>query len=624
VSREDKKARRRHSPLGVAVCLAFVFALILVSAPVAEADASCVDVVDSFASSHSQAGTDFFVTEITVPYTSGPVTLAKDCAGTQPINVDDGIVVESTRPDGSDGGSFSHDFSAGCSGTITAAGPFDLQNNLAPGENTLKFRLRDLCGQGGSSTSDLKLIFQEQSNYRVELSTWIPEPKVVYAPLAAPLPFFLAALSAVPSQTEALCGLADLAGLVSGTQRGAGFEPTPTPGPPIRERRRALGQVEFNSDGTEIQQITSQESSPETTVDFDYQGLPPLGTLPPGPPVHCPLSFGFDPGFTRADLIPPASFRLELFPQDPADPFFPTTRAEVGGTVSPGGNLELAWRSDWFPSFVIDVFVNGEIKHREIFDTSCLNQSTLLGFSGVGVMAIAAEQNVGDSFVVDPQQSFTTNPGETPLCSGNFLTMDFVAYGTSLLSAPRNGEAAGAAAIRVAPLERGKPGHFLSLETAIERGLVASQDLPGRHLVLALDTAQPVALKLKGKIAITTTRVTQGTTGKVQQIGPAGGKITATLTDTSTKFARNGKPLKPHKPDTRPPKTTAKVDVAGNTATVTLKARDPSGVEATIVTLGDKRLRLRKGRFHVAKAKLAKVRISSVDVYGNTEKPHGL
>jgi hemolysin type calcium-binding protein len=155
----DMTARRNHSRLGVAVWLAFIFALILVPAPVADADTNCVEVVDSFSSSHSEAGTDFHVTQITVPYTSGPVTLARDCGGTQPINVNDGIVVEFTRPDGSTS-SFSHDFSNGCSGTITSAGPFDLASNLAPGENTLKFRLRDLCGQGGSSTSDLMLIFE--------------------------------------------------------------------------------------------------------------------------------------------------------------------------------------------------------------------------------------------------------------------------------------------------------------------------------------------------------------------------------------------------------------------------------------------------------------------------------
>jgi hypothetical protein len=79
--------------------------------------------------------------------------------------------------------------------------------------------------------------------------------------------------------------------------------------------------------------------------------------------------------------------------------------------------------------------------------------------------------------------------------------------------------------------------------------------------------------------------------------------------------------VRPRKPDKRPPKTSAEVRVRGKTALVTFKARDRSGVQATIVTLKGKRLKLRRQRLRIARSKLPKLRVFSMDVYGNAEKP---
>ena len=116
------------------------------------------DVTADFSSAHSEANTDFLTKTVSFRYTSGRVLLARNCDGTRPLNVDDGIVVEVTRPSGSSAPAFDHDFSGGCSGVITDAGPFDLTSMFSPGINTVKVRFRDLCAQGGSGTSRVVLV----------------------------------------------------------------------------------------------------------------------------------------------------------------------------------------------------------------------------------------------------------------------------------------------------------------------------------------------------------------------------------------------------------------------------------------------------------------------------------
>ncbi len=160
---EQVGRRLVRSVLWAALAGAVVSSGILLLAPPAEAATACEKITDSFASSHSQADSDFAVVQKTVGIGSGPVMLAGDCAGTDPISVDDGIVVEVTRPDGSTSG-FDHDFSGGCSGVITPAGPFDLTSRFVPGDNSVKVRFRDLCAQGGSSTSDVYLVYTPGSD----------------------------------------------------------------------------------------------------------------------------------------------------------------------------------------------------------------------------------------------------------------------------------------------------------------------------------------------------------------------------------------------------------------------------------------------------------------------------
>lgn len=138
---------------------ALVVTLATAAAP-AGAATTCEKITDAFSSPHSSAGSDFLVEDLQVDYlVSGPVQIVRSCTSSAKISADDGLVVEVTRPDGSTS-SFSHDFSAGCSGAITPAGPFDIASRFGRGTNAVKVRLRDLCGQGGSGSSDIYLKYE--------------------------------------------------------------------------------------------------------------------------------------------------------------------------------------------------------------------------------------------------------------------------------------------------------------------------------------------------------------------------------------------------------------------------------------------------------------------------------
>jgi hypothetical protein len=170
---------------GIAVAVLAVAALWLLAVPAtASAAQRCVQITDRLDSDHSEAETDFFAWEETIVYSGGPVTLARDCEGTTAMWVDDAIVVDVDRPGGSSS-SFEHDFSGGCSGGITHAGPFDLTSHFLPGPNEVSVRLRDLCGQGGSGASPVHLIYELPA--RPELTVRVPKRAKVSKRLRIPL-----------------------------------------------------------------------------------------------------------------------------------------------------------------------------------------------------------------------------------------------------------------------------------------------------------------------------------------------------------------------------------------------------------------------------------------------------
>jgi len=156
----------RLARLAVAIACVCVWVFGAISTAPASAATTCVQLTDGFSSPHSQAGEDFATIQKTVRVGPGAVTLSGDCNGTDPITVNDGFKLDVTKPDGTSSSS-SHDFSNGCSGFINGSAPFDVSSQFAPGDNSVTLHLQDLCGQGGSSSTDVFLVFTDCSDVQV-------------------------------------------------------------------------------------------------------------------------------------------------------------------------------------------------------------------------------------------------------------------------------------------------------------------------------------------------------------------------------------------------------------------------------------------------------------------------
>jgi len=99
-------------------------------------------------------GETFFDKSFKINTPSGAVALSGAADGVTPFAVDDVLELTVTRADGSSS-SISHDFSDGCSGTITPLAPGDL--NLLPllgaGTDTVRVVLKDKCGSQEGNTA---------------------------------------------------------------------------------------------------------------------------------------------------------------------------------------------------------------------------------------------------------------------------------------------------------------------------------------------------------------------------------------------------------------------------------------------------------------------------------------
>lgn len=62
----------------------------------------------------------------------------------------------------------------------------------------------------------------------------------------------------------------------------------------------------------------------------------------------------------------------------------------------------------------------------------------------------------------------------------------------------------------------------------------------------------------------------------------------------------------------------------GRGATVRFSARDESGVRNTVVTVGKRAAKLHRQTLRLPVRRLGQVRYSSMDIYGNAEKPKSL
>lgn len=104
-------------------------------------------------------GTVFLNKKLSIKYIGGPVVLSEDCDGTEELFVNDELLISRGSA------AFRHDYSNGCSGRITSAGPHDVTSLFRTGVNKVRVRLKDLCG-GGASSSDLRLVYNQRCKFR--------------------------------------------------------------------------------------------------------------------------------------------------------------------------------------------------------------------------------------------------------------------------------------------------------------------------------------------------------------------------------------------------------------------------------------------------------------------------
>lgn len=101
-------------------------------------------------------GSIYFTTQYKLNYQSGKIFLSLNPDGTGNTMVDDSIEIVVTNPDGKIK-SFNYSYpSMNCS-SLNSLAPADITDIFAPGENSVKVVLRDICG-GGASSNPLYLV----------------------------------------------------------------------------------------------------------------------------------------------------------------------------------------------------------------------------------------------------------------------------------------------------------------------------------------------------------------------------------------------------------------------------------------------------------------------------------
>jgi len=95
-------------------------------------------------------GEVFLNARFLIDYDGGSVTLSSNSDGTGNIVADDVVQVRVKRPNGTVA-TFTHDFSNGCSGTITPIAPANITSLFQTGINSVTAVLRDKCGASESA-----------------------------------------------------------------------------------------------------------------------------------------------------------------------------------------------------------------------------------------------------------------------------------------------------------------------------------------------------------------------------------------------------------------------------------------------------------------------------------------
>ncbi len=180
---------------------------------------------------------------------------------------------------------------------------------------------------------------------------------------------------------------------------------------------------------------------------------------------------------------------------------------------------------------------------------------------------------------------------------------------------------AGAQSDRAALRAAGSP---LTLRAARAADLVDYVEVGGNVRTFVTLTPQPLSVTLPKGAAVRITPLTgDGKKGRPVLYGPLAASATITVARTRvTRAVSRGRTLRPARADSRPPRTTARVRRRGASALLTPVVRDASPVRASYIKVGSTREKRWRTAVRVPRRSLKKVRIHSVDVFGNVERPH--
>jgi hypothetical protein len=359
-------------------------------------------------------------------------------------------------------------------------------------------------------------------------------------------------------------------------------------------------------------------------VEFDWDGSA-IGGLQTGggfgavqrvrsfataPPTSCATATRTPTSAVFGGALAGNQFQLGLQAPNPLVRGVPPADATVVGAMAGDGTLSLRYQGDAFPSAGLRVLRDGVPQAtRTAVDASCLAAGTLMGRRGAALAAWGRSRKVVSGTLTVPLSDVSSSDAAaSPLCSEHAWLLDAAA--PSRLH------------VMVAPLVGGRPAGYRSLAAAVAQGLVAAAAGSG-GVAIVTDPARPVAVRVRGRRAVlTTAQLDAGALHPLATYGPRSAGLVAFAGGTLAVTARGGRAAAARAPDFTPPRTRARVRVRGSRAIVSLRAHDRSGVAATLVALGGRRLTLHRGRVSVPRRRLGSVRFSSIDLFGNVEAPH--
>jgi AcrR family transcriptional regulator len=338
------------------------------------------------------------------------------------------------------------------------------------------------------------------------------------------------------------------------------------------------------------------------------------------------------------EQVGPTGFKLTYSAAHPIVLAAPAIDATLFGTVAPDGSLSLSYDSDLFPSHGFRVVKNGATQVTQtISDASCLGSA--FGARGAALIAwgLTHEDNHG-TFTVAASDSGRIGSSPSLMCStGYWLSIVSDQKSKAYLSfinstsgrASRSADAAPRPRARVARrlgIEiavvggRGHPMKFMSLESALSKGLVSAQTLPSGVAIFSLMSA-PVAVRVTGvRPQLVESQVVRGME-ELSRVYGGQGTMTAMLGARAT---LTGDHIRQITGNVSAPVTTARVTRQGKFAIVRFSARSPVGVVRTFAILAGTPIKVSGNRIRVPLSKLRQLRFASVDELGNVEKPRGV